>query len=91
MKRVMSALQIVCGRTGEENETHEEDEEDGQIRALYDVEDTGDFYWSLALQQDFRFELEKLIILGTFLNTGHGSHTNCTCRLYYTQHRPRSG
>jgi len=72
MKRVMGALQIVCGRTGEENELHEEDEEDEQIRALYDVEDTRNFYWSLALQQDFRFELEKLIILGTLLYKFHG-------------------
>lgn len=91
MKRVMHALQIVCGRTGEENELHEEDEEDEQTRALYDVEDTGDFYWSLALQQDFRLELEKLIILGTPPGKVHGSHTNDTYRLYYTQYRSRGG
>ncbi|SRR5258706_199000 len=78
MKRVMGALQIVCGRTGEEDELHEEDEENEQIRALYDVEETGDFYWTLALQQDFRLELEKLIILGTFLDKDRGSHTNGT-------------
>lgn len=90
MNRVMSAIQIVCGRTGEENELREEDEEDEQIRALYDVEDAGDFYWSLALQQDFRLELEKLIILGTLLDKFHGSYTNGTCRLYHTQYRSRS-
>lgn len=72
MKRVMGALQIVCGRTGEENELHEEDEDDEQIRALYNFEDTRNFYWSLALQQDFRLELEKLIILGTLLYEFHG-------------------
>lgn len=90
MKRVMGALQIVCGRTGEEEELHEEDEEDEQIRALYDVEETRDFYWSLALQQDFRLELEKLIILGTFLDKDRGSHTNGARRLHHTQYRSRS-
>lgn len=78
MKRVMGALQIVCGRTGEDNELQEEDEVDEQIRALYDVEETRDFYWSLALQQDFRLELEKLIILGALPDKDRGSYTNGT-------------
>lgn len=63
-KRFMSGINLMCGRTGEEDEMEEVDEEDEQRRAMYDTSESTDFYWSLALQQDFRLELEKLIILG---------------------------
>jgi phosphatidylinositol 4-kinase type 2 len=55
----------MCGRTGEEEELDNDDMVDEQMRAMYETSESTDFYWSLALQQDFRLELEKLIILGT--------------------------
>lgn len=59
-KRFLSALKIVCGKTGDDDvDIFDPDEE----RALYDAsEDDGSnqpFYWSGALQQSFREELEK--------------------------------
>jgi phosphatidylinositol 4-kinase type 2 len=65
-KRIMGALNLICGKTGEEEES--DDLETGFYGQGVDNEpsDSQDFYWSLALQHDFRLELEKLIILGTF-------------------------
>lgn len=59
-KRFLTALKIVCGRTGDEEDVdiYDPDEE----RALFDAsEDATDqpFYWSGILQQSFREELEK--------------------------------
>jgi phosphatidylinositol 4-kinase type 2 len=71
-KRIMSALNLICGKTGEE-------EDDDDLEGLYGqgvdderprTQSDSDFYWSLALQNDFRLELEKLVILGTFLSDG---------------------
>lgn len=59
-KRFLSALKIVCGKTGNEELEEEDPEEE---RALFDVTEESDsgrpFYWSRALQQSFREELEK--------------------------------
>lgn len=59
-KKFFSALKIVCGKTGEEDLEEEDPEEE---RALFDVTEESDsgrpFYWSRALQQSFREELEK--------------------------------
>jgi hypothetical protein len=65
-KRVMGVLNLMCGRTGEEEES--DDLETGFYGQGVDEEpsDSHDFYWSMALQHDFRLELEKLIVLGTF-------------------------
>jgi phosphatidylinositol 4-kinase type 2 len=63
-KRVLSAFNLLCGRTGEEDELDDGDMEDDQVRDMYEGSEPTGFYWSQALQQDFRFELEKLIILG---------------------------
>ncbi|KIM31246.1 hypothetical protein M408DRAFT_320207 [Serendipita vermifera MAFF 305830] len=78
-KRVMSALNLVCGRTGEE-EDGDDDLEAGFYGQGLDEErartqsDSQDFYWSLALQNDFRLELEKLIILDYIIrNTDRGA------------------
>ena len=61
-KRFLSALKVVCGKTGDDednNDMYDFDEE----RMLYDAtEDDGlnhPFYWSTTLQQSFREELEK--------------------------------
>ncbi|KAG8835311.1 phosphatidyl inositol kinase [Serendipita sp. 399] len=71
-KRILGALNLLCGRTGEEEE--ESDLDDDQLRTLYGQPDSTDFYWSLALQQDFRLELEKLVILDYIIrNTDRGA------------------
>ncbi|KAG8758774.1 phosphatidyl inositol kinase [Serendipita sp. 396] len=70
-KRIIGALNILCGRTGEEEES---DLDDDQLRTLYGLPESADFYWSLALQQDFRLELEKLVILDYIIrNTDRGA------------------
>ncbi|CCA67572.1 related to LSB6-LAs17 Binding protein [Serendipita indica DSM 11827] len=73
-KRLMSALSLVCGKTGEEEDLTDEEVEDEQARTMYEMPESTDFYWSLALQQDFRLELEKLVILDYIIrNTDRGS------------------
>lgn len=74
-KRFLSALKIICGRTGDEDIDEEDPEEE---RALFDVTEDNEsgrpFYWSRALQQSFREELEKLVILDyLMLNTDRGA------------------
>ncbi|KAI4526189.1 hypothetical protein K525DRAFT_233650 [Schizophyllum commune Loenen D] len=76
MKRILGAVKIVCGRTGSERDVDDEEDDD---QLLYDTSyETADrpFYWSQALQQSFRAELEKYLL--TFLdylmqNTDRGS------------------
>lgn len=70
-KRLLTALKVVCGKTGDEddnNDMYDPDEE----RVLYDAsEDDGSsrqFYWSALLQQSFREELEKYVF-ATLLST----------------------
>ncbi|KIM61574.1 hypothetical protein SCLCIDRAFT_25716 [Scleroderma citrinum Foug A] len=71
-KKCLSALKIFCGRTGIGGIDDDDPEEE---RALFDA--TGDddtFCWSRALQQNFREELEKLVILDyLMLNTDRGA------------------
>ncbi|KAH7914130.1 phosphatidylinositol 3 and 4-kinase-domain-containing protein [Hygrophoropsis aurantiaca] len=74
-KKFLGALKIICGRTGEEDDNEEDPEEE---RALFDVTEESEsgrpFYWSRALQQSFREELEKLVILDyLMLNTDRGA------------------
>jgi hypothetical protein len=64
-KRFLSALKIVCGKTGAEDVYDDPDYEDES--ALYDATESGDadrpFYWTTVLQQSFRDELEKCHLL----------------------------
>ncbi|KAF9244876.1 phosphatidylinositol 3 and 4-kinase-domain-containing protein [Melanogaster broomeanus] len=74
-KKFLSALKIVCGKTGSEDLEEEDPEEE---RALFDATEDSEsgrpFYWSRALQQSFREELEKLVILDfLMLNTDRGA------------------
>jgi phosphatidylinositol 4-kinase type 2 len=58
----MSALSIVCGRTGEEEESFSYDGEEDEERVLWDASEASaprGFYWSETLQASFREELEK--------------------------------
>lgn len=55
----------MCGKTGEGDELYDEvDYEDERV--LFDVTESGDgerpFYWTQALQQSFREELEKYVV-----------------------------
>ena len=65
-KRCLSALKIVCGRTGEEDVDEEDPDEE---RTLFDASEENEsgrpFYWSRALQKSFREELEKYVGLLT--------------------------
>lgn len=58
---MLGAIKIVCGKTGAEEESFEDDEEEN--RFTFDASETteGDvpFYWSPVLQRSFRAELEK--------------------------------
>jgi phosphatidylinositol 4-kinase type 2 len=59
-KRFLGAVKVICGRTGAEG--YDDDADIEYERVLYDASE-GDhnrpFYWSAALQQSFREELEK--------------------------------
>lgn len=76
-KRFMSALKVICGKTGPSEDVYDDtDYEEDQ--ALYDAtEHSGvhrPFYWSQNLQDNFREELEKLVILDyLMLNTDRGA------------------
>jgi phosphatidylinositol 4-kinase type 2 len=59
-KRLLSALNVICGKTGNEDDMYDDADED---RVLYDATEEANvnrpFYWSGALQQSFTEELEK--------------------------------
>jgi len=76
-KRLMNAVQIVCGRTGDDEDLYDEDDREDE-RVLFDATESRPsrqpFYWSPALQDTFREELEKLVILDyLMLNTDRGA------------------
>ncbi|PFH51476.1 hypothetical protein AMATHDRAFT_142297 [Amanita thiersii Skay4041] len=74
-KRFLNTLKIICGKTGDTDELYDESEYDDE-RVLFDATEDSQqpFYWSLGLQQDFREELEKLVILDyLMLNTDRGA------------------
>ena len=54
-------MQVLCGKTGNEEDMYEEDDHDDQV--LFDASESDglsrSFYWSGLLQQSFREELEK--------------------------------
>jgi phosphatidylinositol 4-kinase type 2 len=61
LKRFLDALNILCGKTGD-LESLDDDPTSNDDRMLFDVTEAGSerpFYWSPALQQNFREELEK--------------------------------
>ncbi|KAF9531611.1 phosphatidylinositol 3 and 4-kinase-domain-containing protein [Crepidotus variabilis] len=76
-KRFMGAMKVICGRTGETEDVYEDADFEDE-RVLYDATEASDvqhpFYWSQQLQQSFREELEKLVILDyLMLNTDRGA------------------
>jgi phosphatidylinositol 4-kinase type 2 len=57
-KRFLNAIKVVCGRTGDEDDAYDVDEE----RVLYDASENSTsrgFQWTEELQKSFREELEK--------------------------------
>lgn len=68
-KRCFNALGVLCGKAGgdfddyDDDFDYEQNADGGEEHARED----GSFSWTLALQQGFREELEKLIILGECL------------------------
>ncbi|KAI9509402.1 phosphatidylinositol 3 and 4-kinase-domain-containing protein [Russula earlei] len=72
-KRFLGAIKVICGRTGAEGYDDEADME--YERVFFDVSQGGynqPFYWSAALQQSFREELEKHLDY-LMLNTDRGA------------------
>ncbi|KDQ15258.1 hypothetical protein BOTBODRAFT_31921 [Botryobasidium botryosum FD-172 SS1] len=81
-KRFLNALGVCCGKTGEPEDEEDYLEEGGLSQRARERESSrgvtpspgdGSFSWTPALQQNFREELEKLIILDILMrNTDRG-------------------
>ncbi len=64
-KKFLAAMKVVCGSTGAEDDGYDDDD-DADSRMLYDRTEsrTGEpFYWTPALQDNFREELEKYVVI----------------------------
>ncbi|KAH9485374.1 Phosphatidylinositol 4-kinase lsb6 [Psilocybe cubensis] len=65
-KRFMSAMKVICGKTGDTEDIYDDADYEDE-RVLYDATEAADvqrpFYWSQQLQQSFREELEKPVML----------------------------
>ncbi|EEB98363.1 hypothetical protein MPER_02139, partial [Moniliophthora perniciosa FA553] len=74
-KRLLGALKVVCGRTGDIDDMYDDYEDERLFDATEAGNGQGMFYWSPALQQSFREELEKLVIASDYLmlNTDRGA------------------
>lgn len=74
-KKCLSALKIICGKTGDDENDDVDSEEEHMLFDAGEDDDTyRTFHWSRALQQDLRDELEKLVILDyLMLNTDRGA------------------
>ncbi|KAE9411539.1 hypothetical protein BT96DRAFT_961400 [Gymnopus androsaceus JB14] len=73
-KRMMSGINVLCGRTGDIEDDFDEYDEERLFDATESTIGQRDFYWSPALQRSFREELEKLVILDyLMLNTDRGA------------------
>lgn len=60
-KKFMGTMKIVCGKTGDEEDFYEDEDREDE-RVLFDATENQAgtaFYWSQALQDNFREELEK--------------------------------
>lgn len=60
----MAAMKVVCGRTGQEDELFEDDEDNEEQTVIFDQDDHASdrpFYWTRHLQNSFRQELEKYV------------------------------
>lgn len=75
----MGALNVLCGKTGEEEDLFDDDDREVES-VLFDATENRQsqqpFHWSQALQDNFREELEKLVILGECI------HLRVACSLH---------
>ncbi|CAE6420019.1 putative PI3/PI4-kinase family protein C343.19 [Rhizoctonia solani AG-1 IB] len=77
-KRCFNAMGVLCGKAGGDYDDYDDDVNYEQNPHVHTATDTstrtgGGFVWTLALQQSFREELEKLIILDYLMrNTDRG-------------------
>ncbi|KAF9024813.1 hypothetical protein BDZ89DRAFT_1068752 [Hymenopellis radicata] len=73
-KRALSALKILCGKTGDSEDNYDDYEEERLFDAT-EADPQTPFYWSPQLQQSFRDELEKLVHFSHYLmlNTDRGA------------------
>ncbi|KAK0504617.1 phosphatidylinositol 3 and 4-kinase-domain-containing protein [Armillaria luteobubalina] len=72
-KRLLSAIKVICGKTGDPEDVYEDYEEERLFDAT-EADPQTPFYWTPSLQQSFREELEKLVILDyLMLNTDRGA------------------
>ncbi|KAK0212691.1 phosphatidylinositol 3 and 4-kinase-domain-containing protein [Desarmillaria ectypa] len=72
-KRLLSAAKVICGKTGDPEDVYEDYEEERLFDAT-EADPQTPFYWTPVLQQSFREELEKLVILDyLMLNTDRGA------------------
>ncbi|ELU42697.1 phosphatidylinositol 3- and 4-kinase domain-containing protein [Rhizoctonia solani AG-1 IA] len=65
-KRCFNALGVLCGKAGGDYDDYDDMDYDQNLHATTNTSTRagGSFVWTPALQQSFREELEKLIILG---------------------------
>ncbi|EUC64091.1 phosphatidylinositol 3- and 4-kinase [Rhizoctonia solani AG-3 Rhs1AP] len=74
-KRCFNALGVICGKAGGDYDDYDDgvDYEQNPHATEIPTRTGGNFVWTLALQQSFREELEKLIILDYLMrNTDRG-------------------
>lgn len=63
----------MCGRVGEA----EEEEDTDDLHEAENDDRSGTFHWTPAIQNEFREELEKLIILGTSVQRSGRPYEDC--------------
>lgn len=61
-KRLLSAIKVICGKTGDPEDVYEDYEEERLFDAT-EADPQTPFYWTPSLQQSFREELEKSVFL----------------------------
>ncbi|KAF8625433.1 hypothetical protein AX15_005392 [Amanita polypyramis BW_CC] len=75
-KRFLSTFKIFCGKTGDAEDLFDDFDYEDERQLFESTEGDSErpFYWSPTLQQSFREELEKLVILDyLMLNTDRGA------------------
>jgi hypothetical protein len=89
----MNVLRICCGRTGDDEDFY--DEENEHDHRLFDVsEGLGNrpFYWTASLQDSFREELEKYVVLTAIYHSlSYMPLQACDSGLPDVEHRSRFG
>ncbi|KAK0485950.1 phosphatidylinositol 3 and 4-kinase-domain-containing protein [Armillaria novae-zelandiae] len=78
-KRLLSAVKVICGKTGDPEDVYEDYEEERLFDAT-EADPQTPFYWTPSLQHSFREELEKMLFFNSedvtdylMLNTDRGA------------------